>query len=190
MKIVLLLTSISVFAQAPSVPIPDGTKVHTPDLTGVTRVFVDKLTGGESAAQMRDLLIGALQRSGRIAVTENPDRADHFLRGAAEDLIFQDQFDSSESLNARAFSARSSRARSTANGAVEVGVGQNESTHIKERKHEAMASVRLVTKDGDVIWSTTQESLGAKFRSASADVAEKVVKQLLIDLNKASPRSE
>ena len=32
--------------------------------------------------------------------------------------------------------------------------------------------VIAVNKDGDVIWSTTQESLGAKFRGASADVGE------------------
>lgn len=157
-----------------------------PRLGAVRRVYVDRLTGDGGAAQMRDLLIGALQRSGRFAVTEDEKTADHFLRGAAEDLIFTDQFDSSESLNARVFSSRgNSRARSALSGAAEAGVGQNESTHIRERKHEAMASVRLVTKGGDVIWSTTQESQGAKFRSASADVAEKVVKQLLTDLQKA-----
>jgi len=38
--------------------------------------------------------------------------------------------------------------------------------------------VRLVSKDGDVIWSTTQESNGGKFRSAMADVADKIVRQL------------
>ena len=48
-----------------------------------------------------------------------------------------------------------------------------------------MAAVRLVDADGDVIWSTTQESLGAKFKGASADVADKIVKQLLADIEKA-----
>jgi hypothetical protein len=38
--------------------------------------------------------------------------------------------------------------------------------------------VRLVDKNGDVIWSTTQESSGGKFRSAMADVADKIVRQL------------
>jgi hypothetical protein len=38
--------------------------------------------------------------------------------------------------------------------------------------------VRLVDKNGDVIWSTTQESAGGKFRSAMADVADKIVRQL------------
>ena len=45
--------------------------------------------------------------------------------------------------------------------------------------------MRLVSKDGEVIWATTQESTGAKFRGASADVAEKIVKQLLADTEKA-----
>jgi hypothetical protein len=73
---------------------------------------------------------------------------------------------------------------------VGVTVGEHESTHIAERKHEAVASVRLVNKDGDVIWSTTQESLGAKFRGASADVAYKVTKQLLADIEKVKTSVE
>jgi hypothetical protein len=47
-----------------------------------------------------------------------------------------------------------------------------------------MATVRLVNKDGDVMWSTTQESNGAKFRGASADVADKITKQLAADLER------
>ena len=53
------------------------------------------------------------------------------------------------------------------------------------RRHEAVAAVRLVGKDGDVIWSTTQESLGAKFRGASVDVAEKITAKLKEDFERA-----
>jgi hypothetical protein len=42
-----------------------------------------------------------------------------------------------------------------------------------------------VNKDGDVIWATTQESLGAKFRGSSADVADKITKQLGADFERA-----
>jgi hypothetical protein len=35
-----------------------------------------------------------------------------------------------------------------------------------------------------VIWSTTQESNGAKFRGASADVADKITKQLVTDYDR------
>jgi hypothetical protein len=62
-----------------------------------------------------------------------------------------------------------------------MGAGESESSHSVERRHEANAAVRLVSKDGDVIWSTTQESLGGKFRGASADVADKITKQLMED---------
>ncbi len=47
-----------------------------------------------------------------------------------------------------------------------------------------MATVRLVNKDGDVIWSTTQESNGAKFRGASADVADKISRALVSEVER------
>ena len=82
--------------------------------------------------------------------------------------------------------ATGSRSTRTSSGArsLSVGVGDRESTDIKERKHEALATVRLVNKEGDVIWSTTQESSGAKFRGASADVADKITRQLTADVDR------
>ncbi len=161
-------------------------------LLSIKRVYVDRLTGGETAAQMRDLIISSLSESKLFVLTENPDRADAILRGAAEDLVFTDQFFSAEGINARAnagVGSRSTRSSgtSTTSGSryAGLGVGENESTNIKERKHEAFATVRLVNKDGDVIWSTTQESLGAKFRGASADVADRIAKQLAADYDRA-----
>jgi hypothetical protein len=64
-------------------------------------------------------------------------------------------------------------------------VGESESDHSTERRHEAIAAVRLTNKDGDVIWATTQESLGAKFHGASADVADKITGRLKEDYDKA-----
>ena len=53
-----------------------------------------------------------------------------------------------------------------------------------ETINDARLAVRLVSNDGDVLWSTTQESKGAKYKGAGADAADKVVKQLLWDLEK------
>ncbi|MEP6961159.1 MAG: hypothetical protein ABI995_03725 [Acidobacteriota bacterium] len=158
------------------------------ELLAVKRVFVDRLTGGETAAQMRDLMIASLHNSKLFVITEDPERADAFLRGAAEDLIFTDQFSSKDGVNMRAATGagtRSSSSTNLANRGVSVMLGEDESLSRSERKHEAMAAVRLVNKAGDVIWSTTQESNGAKFRGASADVADKVTKQLQDDMTKA-----
>ena len=66
-----------------------------------------------------------------------------------------------------------------------MGLGESESERSAERRHEAISAVRLVNKDGDVIWATTQESLGGRFRGASADVAEKITAKLKEDFEKA-----
>jgi hypothetical protein len=174
----------------------------TPQLLAIKRVFVDRLTGGETAAQLRDMIIGSLQNAKLFILTENQERADVILHGAAEDLIFTDAFQSSEGINAHigtssdSASGTSSHYNNASSGfdtrsgrSASAGVGDNSSSNIKERRHEAMATVRLVNKDGDVIWSTTQESTGAKFRGASADVAEKITKQLVADYEKVHNRA-
>lgn len=155
-------------------------------LMTVKRVYVDRLTGGETAAQMRDILISSLAGARLFVLTENQERADAILRGAAEDLVFTETHQSSDNVNAHAnLSARSSGSRYNSGNAAGIGIGEGESDHSTERRHEAIAAVRLVNKDGDVIWSTTQESLGAKFHGASADVAEKITAQLKGDFEKA-----
>lgn len=183
------LLVVLVLAQA-----PDDVSAQ---IAGIKRVYIDRLTGGETAAQMRDLIISSLQGSKLFVLTENADRADAFLRGAAEDLVYTDNFQSSEGVSAHVGdserSSNSSGSRFNGGGgsvsrsvarSMSAGVGENEATNIHERKHEAMATVRLVNKDGDVMWSTTQESNGAKFRGASADVADKITKQLTADVER------
>jgi len=164
-------------------------------LLTLKRVYVDRLAGGETAAQIRDMIISSIQAARLFVLTENPDRADAFLRGSAEDLVFTDTFSSSESIQARgALSTSSPQSRSSSSRRstyLSAGVGEQESARIAERKHEASAAVRLVNKEGDVIWSTTQESQGGKFRGASADVADKITRQLLADFacaRKLTPR--
>jgi len=166
-------------------------------LSTVRRVFVDRLSGGDTAVQMRDMIISSLENSKLFVITENQERADAILRGSAEDLVFTDVHSSSDSIHAQAnFSLSSGQTygstsrsgsssrdqRSQSNG---VNVGDSESSHSAERKHEASAAVRLVNKDGDVIWSTTQESIGGKFRSSSADVADKISRKLMEDYDRA-----
>jgi hypothetical protein len=188
----LVFTSV-LFAQLTtfSATAPDEVSAQ---IVNVKRVYVDRLTGGETAAQMRDLLITALQGTKLFVLTENADRADAFLRGAAEDLIYTDDFQSSEGVHATAglgdsaansegtsVKGTGSHVSSSRSGRLNLGFGDDDSVNMKERKHEALATVRLVNKDGDVIWSTTQESNGAKFRGASADVAEKITRQLVAE---------
>jgi hypothetical protein len=158
------------------------------ELSRVRRLHVEPLTGGEAASQIHDMIIAAIQSSGLFMITENPERADAFLRGTAEDLVFSDQFQSSESVGFRT-GVNLGRGGIIGRGADRLGtfggISAEENVRIQERKHEAVAAVRIVNRDGDVLWSTTQESLGAKFRGASADVAERITKKLKADLERA-----
>src|SRR5260370_18500529 len=159
-------------------------------LLGVRRIYVDRLTGGETAAQMRDLLLSSLENTKLFIVTDKEERADAILRGGAEDLIFTDVHTSSDGVNARANIGTSRNARTIGSQSANAGfgVGENESSHVEERKHESVAAVRLVNKEGDVIWSTTQQSQRGTFRRASTDVADRITKKLVEDYERARKR--
>ena len=162
-------------------------------LANVKRIYVDQLGGGGQSDQLRDMIIAALQNSGLFIITENPDRADASLRGSADDKTFMEDHSTQESLGMHTAGAdgdsstiggigRNSQSKHTSFG---IGMNDNESSHIEVRRHEADASVRLVDTNGDVIWSTTQESGGGKFRGAAADVADRVAKNLTDSVLKA-----
>ena len=135
--------------------------------------------GGAEAGPIRDMIVGAIHRTGLFVVTENLDAADAVLKGSAEDLIYQDYQRYRESLTARGSAGSSNRDGSESSSVrSSFGVGDMEESSSRERKHEALAAVRLVLRDGTVVWSTTQESNGAKFRGAAADVAARVAEDL------------
>jgi hypothetical protein len=162
-------------------------------LAGVKRIYVDQLGGGDQSDQLRDMIITALQNSGLFIVTENPDRADASLRGSADDKIFMENHSTQESIGMHSAGGQGDSSSEGGVGRVSksshsnfgIGLNDNESSHIDVRRHEADASVRLVDANGDVIWSTTQESGGGKFRGAAADVADRVARNLTDAVRKA-----
>jgi hypothetical protein len=157
----------------------------------VRRIYVDILTGGESAGRIRDLLMSSIQASKLFIVTEEEDKADAVLKGAGHDQVFTDTFQSSDSINAHSQmnigmgnNSATNQKYSDRNN-ISFGAGESENRKTEERKHEAIATVRLVNKNGDVIWSATEESLGAKFVGASVDVVAKIAKKLAADYRQA-----
>lgn len=161
------------------------------DLGHVKRIFVEPLSGGQASDQMRDMLIAAIQNSKLFVITDNQNRADATLRGSSDDKVFTEEHSTSDSVGLHTTTGSGSSSSSNMGGGVSshssmgAGVTDNESSHSQERRHEASASIRLVDSDGDVIWSTTQESAGGKFRGAMADVADKIARQLSDDARKA-----
>jgi hypothetical protein len=170
---------------------PSAEQQSAEQLSKVRRIYVAVLTGGDDALQIRDLLMTSLHSSKQFIITEEEDKADAVLKGAGSDEVFTDTFQSTEGINAHSqFGASNSQglrnySNSSSNHSGALTIGENDSRRTEERKHEAIATVRLVGKDGDVIWSTTAESLGAKFMGASADVADKIAKRLVADYKSA-----
>ncbi|MDX1978735.1 MAG: hypothetical protein SFV51_00600 [Bryobacteraceae bacterium] len=181
------LFALAMFAQE-AAPTPAGEfeTERLRHLMAVRRIYVEKLTG-ENADHIRDAVMAALQESKLFIVTENQERADATLRGSTQHMVYTDTFQYGESTSTRgtASSGRGATRTGRTTRSAGIGVTENESARIAERREQASASLRLVNADGDVIWSTTQESRGAKFRGAAADVANKVALRLLDDYHRA-----
>src|SRR5450759_4661105 len=101
MRTLVLGLAAAAIAMAQQAPAPAVEDQALRQLLSVRRVYVDRLNGGETAAHMRDMLIASLQSAKLFVITENAERADTFLRGSAEDLVFTDTFQSSDSIDAR-----------------------------------------------------------------------------------------
>jgi predicted Zn-dependent protease len=139
-------------------------------LLSARRIFVESF-GDDAVSKLgAAMLIDAIRVSKRFIITENREKADVVLKGTASEKSRQELYSGGSSTAVRSMAISDSQAST-------------------ETITEACITVRMVTTDGDVVWTTAQESRGAKFKGASADAAEKVVKQLLRDLEKlARPR--
>lgn len=201
----LLLTAVS-FAQstggavpaAPTsatVPASSTERPAVSDLGLVKRIYVGSFGDDEVSKQLQAMVVGSLVASKRFAVTENEKKADAIMRGAALQKTSQEihAYGSGTSVGAAAGGHQASIAGSggsfsgsSSSGFAAKHMGIDDSSVNTETIDRASASVRLINSDGDVIWTTTQESHGAKYKGATADVADKIVAQLMRDLEKAS----
>jgi hypothetical protein len=153
---------------APTQTAPASAKDASADsiaLLKVKRIFVESFGEDTTSKELQSTVTTALMETKRFKVTENRERADAILKGVALEAT-------SHELHAYSEGTAAGRAAIT-----------DSSAHT-ETVNVAKLSIRLVDPDGDVIWTTSQESKGAKYKGASADVADKCVKQLLHDVEK------
>lgn len=138
---------------------------NSAELLKVKRIYVDSFGDDPISREMQSLIVSALAQTKRFKVTENREKADAILKGVALATTSQELHSSGESTAIR-------------------GAATSDSSSNTETINEARLAIRLVNSDGDVIWTSTQESKGAKYKGSSADVADKCVKQLLHDVEK------
>jgi curli biogenesis system outer membrane secretion channel CsgG len=167
------------------------------ELLKVKRIYVDSFGDDVISKEMQLMIVSSLVETKRFKVTENRERADAILKGVALEKTSQELHAYGEST---AVGGASGGSHGEISGSVVNGNGNisgsssggfaahhaatSDSSVNTETINEARVAIRLVNPDGDVIWTSTQESKGAKYKGASADVAEKCVKQLLHDVEK------
>lgn len=183
-------------AQAASAP---GKEADTDSalLLKVKRIYVESFGDDIISKELHSMIVSALVATKRFKVTENRERADATLKGVALEKTSQELHAYGESTAVGAASGGSHgdisgsvvNGNGTISGSSNGGfiarhMGTSDSSVNTETVNEARIAIRLVDLDGDVIWTSTQESKGAKYKGSSADVADKCVKQLLRDVEK------
>jgi len=169
------------------------------ELIKVRRIYVDSFGSNEAAQQLQSMIVTSLTESNRFTVTENKDKADAILKGFAGEKTYQEThaYGSGTAVSTAAgghsasISGSGGNVSGSSSGGFHSVAGAMEDSSVNtETIDSAKGSVRLINQDGDVIWTSTQESKGAKFKGASADVADKIVKQLIRDITRAQKPAE
>jgi curli biogenesis system outer membrane secretion channel CsgG len=155
------------------------------------RIFVESFGSEAIDKTLQAMVIDALRTSHRFIVTENKEKADLTLKGSALEKTSQELHAIGSGTAVATAAGAHGGTINGAGGAVNArSLGIADSQASTETISDARMAIRLVSVDGDVVWSTTQESKGGKYKSATADVAEKAVKQLLRDIEKLSSLPE
>ena len=162
-------------------------------LVRAKRVFVESFGDDAINKSLTAMVLDSLRTSKCFIVTENREKADLILKGAALEKTTQEYHALGSATSvAGAAGGHSSSITGTPNlvtGSSHGGFSAHSATiddsqASTETVETARVAVRLVTQDGDVVWSTTQESRGGKYKGATGDVADKVVKELVRELER------
>ncbi len=165
-------------------------EADTATLINVKRVFVESFGDDAISKEIQSMIVSSLVETKHFKVTEKRERADAILKGTALEKTSQEVHAYGESTAVGGASGGySSTTQTSTGGFVARHMGTSDSSVNTETINEARVAIRLVNPEGDVIWTSIQESKGAKYKGASADVAEKCIKQLLRDIDKLSSKN-
>jgi curli biogenesis system outer membrane secretion channel CsgG len=191
--LLLQATTTPLASKPPTIPAaPSAVKDTDTDpaaLLKVKRIYVESFGDDVISRELQSMIVSSLVATKRFKVTENRERADAILKGVALEKTSQELHAIGESTSVGGASGGSHAevnglSGSSSGGFVARHMGTSDSSVNTETINEARVAIRLVNLDGDVIWTSTQESKGAKYKGSSADVADKCVKQLVRDVEK------
>ena len=196
--IVLLFHSSGSGQEKPNTT-PQNEPAIDPRILQVKRICVRNFGEDPLGIQVQEMVIAKLFESKRFSLTENCERADVVLKGSitersestyrseSEGIGFGRRVAGSESSSSRMGSASSSASSSVSTG---VTGSDHESLSSSEVKQYAAVTLRVVDKEGDILWATSQESAKGKTKGAIGFAAERAVRRLLRDIEKAEKQAK
>jgi hypothetical protein len=157
-------------------------------LSGVKRLCVGKIMGdAETAPVVQEVAIGGLYASQKFAVTENCEKADAILKGAVMlKSTLKARSEAEESVLGGVVGAVKATTAGVSGGVAGYGVGGSEALSSAEKGWQATVSLRLVDREGEILWAGSWDSPGGKSKSPVPDATERLVRQLVRELERES----
>lgn len=164
----------------------------------VKRVCVQGFGTDTLGNQAQETLIAKLFESNRFSITENCEKADFVLKGSIVERTEVTQRSESEGIGfgqaGSTSTSSSSKVGNVGSSSSSAAAGRSagntyESLSSSEVKQQAALTLRIVGKDGEVIWANSQETAGGKSKSAVGLAAEMAVRRLLRDIGRAEKQS-
>ena len=161
-----------------------------PRLRQVKRICVQNFGDDALGVQAREMVIARLFESKRFSLTENCAKADFVLKGAVterNDRAFREESEG-VGIGVGAAASESSGAginRTGTSASASARGDARETLASSVTKQQAAVTMRLVDKDGEILWAASMESTGGKTKGAVGDAAERAVRKLLRDIERA-----
>ncbi len=173
---------------------PSAEPAANPRLLQVKRICVQNFGDDALGVQAREMIIAKLYESKRFSLTENCEKADFVLKGAVterNDRAFREESEGvGFGVSAAASDSSGAGINRTGTSASASARGDaRETLASSETKQHAAVTMRLVDKDGEILWAASLESTGGKTKGAIGDAADRAVRKFLRDLERAGKQS-
>lgn len=171
-------------------PPPAAEPDSPPDarLLTIKRICVQSFGADALGVQAQEMVIAKLFESKRFALTENCDRADFVLKGSVTERNERAARSESEGIGFTARGSASARDTDGASGSASSTLSANtyEALSSSGYKQSAAVTLRIVDKDGEILWAVSMESEQGKTRSAIGEAADRAVRRFLRDIQRAA----
>jgi hypothetical protein len=194
LAVALLAVGVVWSQDKPKETSPPAEPAINPRLLQVKRVCVQNFGDDALGVQAREMVIAKLYESKRFSLTENCEKADFVLKGSITERSDRVSRSESEGIGfgesaAASSSSGSGVSRSGTAASASVRGDVRESLASSEVKLQAAVTMRLVDKDGEILWAASLESTGGKTKGAIGDAADRAVRKFLRDLERAEKQN-